>query len=112
VSNSRGSATSTMNLTVTSTAVAPTITRQPSTVAAKIKDNVSFTVTATGSTPRYYQWRRNGVNLGFATPNDTYTLTEVQPGDAATYSVIVSNGGGNVTSADAVLTVAAAAATA
>ena len=104
VTNGRGIATSTMNLVVTARPVLPAITRQPAAVAARAGQNVTFTVTATGSTPRYHQWRKNGVNLGFATTSDTYTITEAQPTDAGSYSVIVSNAGGNLTSADAALT--------
>jgi hypothetical protein len=108
VTNSRGTATSSMVLTVTSRPVAPAITRQPASTSARTGQTVTFAVTATGSTPRYYQWRKNGGPLGLATNNDTYTLTEAQFSDAGTYTVEVSNGGGMVTSADAVLTVVAA----
>ena len=104
VANGRGIATSTMNLVVTDRPVLPAITRQPAAVTARTGQTVSFTVAATGSTPRYHQWRKNGVNLGFATTSDTYTLTDAQPSDAGIYSVVVSNAGGNITSADATLT--------
>ncbi|MFZ9746166.1 MAG: immunoglobulin domain-containing protein [Opitutaceae bacterium] len=108
VTNARGSVTSSMVLNVTTRAVAPAIVRQPQPVAARTGQTVAFTVTATGSTPRYHLWRRNGVALGIATPSDTLTLTDVQPGDAGIYSVEVSNSGGAVASADAPLTVAPA----
>ncbi len=108
VANGRGIATSTMNLVVSTRPIVPTITRQPSALTARTGETVTFTIIASGSTPRYHQWRKNGVNLGFATTSDTYTITEAQPGDAGTYSVIVSNSGGTITSADAPLTVAAA----
>ncbi|MFM8618855.1 MAG: immunoglobulin domain-containing protein [Opitutaceae bacterium] len=107
VTNSRGSVTSTMNLNVTARPVAPAITRQPAAVEARPGQTVAFTVTATGSTPRLYEWRRNGVPLGPATYSDTLTLTEVQSGDAGTYSVEVSNSGGRAASAGALLTVTA-----
>ena len=108
VTNARGSVTSSMVLNVTTRAVAPTILRQPQPVAARTGQTVLFTVSATGSTPRYHLWRRNGVALGIATTSDTLTLTDVQPGDAGIYSVEVSNSGGAVASADAPLTVAPA----
>ncbi|MEY4089244.1 MAG: hypothetical protein RJB55_1515 [Verrucomicrobiota bacterium] len=107
VTNSRGSVTSSMNLNVTARPVAPAITRQPASVDARPGQSVSFSVTATGSTPRLYEWRRNGVSLGPATYSDTLTLTEVQAGDAGTYSVEVSNTGGRAASAEALLTVTA-----
>jgi hypothetical protein len=106
VSNGRGSVTSAMNLTVTARAVAPTITRQPSPVSTRTGQSVSFTVAASGSTPRTYQWRKDGTPLGVATVSETLTLTDVQLTDAGAYSVVVRNAGGSVTSADATLAVA------
>jgi hypothetical protein len=65
-------------------------------------------VTATGSLA--YQWQANGTNLtdggivsGSAT--STLTLTGVTTNNALAYQVIVSNGGGSVTSSVANLTV-------
>jgi hypothetical protein len=107
VTNSRGSVTSSMNLNVTSRPVQPVITRQPGAVDARPGQTVTFAVTATGSTPRLYEWRRNGVALGPATYSDSLTLTEVQPGDAGSFSVEVSNSGGRATSAEALLSVTA-----
>jgi transcription elongation GreA/GreB family factor len=107
VTNSRGSVTSTMNLNVTARAVAPSITRQPAAAEVRPGQTVTFTVAATGSTPRLYEWRRNGVALGPPTYSDSLTLTEVQAGDAGVYSVEVSNSGGRAASAEAVLTVTA-----
>lgn len=106
VTNSRGSVASSMTLTVTARAVAPTLTRQPSAVNARKGQNISFDVAATGSTPRLFQWRKDGANLGIATASDTLTLTDVQLADAGAYSVVVSNAGGSITSADASLAVA------
>ena len=107
VTNSRGSVTSTMNLNVTARPVAPLITRQPAAIDAQPGQTITFSVVASGSTPRLYQWRRNGQPLGSATYSDSLTLNEVQAGDAGTYSVEVSNSGGVVTSAEALLRVTA-----
>ena len=107
VTNSRGSATSTMNLSVTARPVAPVITRPPAAIEARPGQTVTFTVAATGSTPRLYEWRRNGAALGPATLSDTLTLTDVQAGDAGSYSVEVSNSGGRAASSAASLTVTA-----
>ncbi|HEU5069681.1 MAG TPA: hypothetical protein VFV96_04610 [Verrucomicrobiae bacterium] len=63
-----------------------------------------FTVTASGDIPLAYQWRFNGTNLTGST-TDTCARTNVQPGDAGAYSVIITNDAGAVTSAPAVLTV-------
>jgi hypothetical protein len=61
-------------------------------------------VTASGSQPLSYQWRKNTINISGAT-NSTYTIPAVTPGDAGNYSVIVTNSAGSATSNDAVLTV-------
>ena len=83
---------------------APVITNHPQSVTVSEGNPASFSVTASGSQPLSYQWRKNTVNIGGAT-NSTYTIPAVTPGDAANYSVVVSNSAGNVTSNNAVLTV-------
>ena len=107
VTNSKGSASSSMVLTVTDTYVAPTITTQPASTTSLPGRNVVFSVAATGSTPRIYQWKKDGANYGTYSGSDTLTIADVQPSDAGRYSVLVSNNGGSVTSAEAVLTVSA-----
>ena len=63
-----------------------------------------FRVAATGQPPLRYQWQFNGTDLPSAT-NPVLTLTNVQPEQAGTYSVTVSNVLG-VTSGNASLSVA------
>ena len=46
-----------------------------------------------------YQWKKAGSNIANATAS-SYALTNIQSGDAALYSVVLSNGCGNVTSSD------------
>jgi hypothetical protein len=65
--------------------------------------NATFTVTAFGALPLSYQWRFNGAPIGGATTN-TYTRSNVQPADAGSYSVVVTNLFGSVTSTLATLT--------
>lgn len=70
----------------------------------------TFSVTASGTVPLAYQWRRNGSNVG--TSAATYTTPATTVADSgAVYSVVVSNAYGSATSAGAVLTVNAAAPT-
>ena len=64
--------------------------------------SVSFTVTASGTTPLYYQWLFNGANLAGAN-GTTLTLTNVQLPNAGSYSIIVTNAAGGVTNLVAVL---------
>lgn len=88
----------------TSGAVSPAITTQPASQTVNPGATVTWTVAATGTAPLTYQWRLNGGSLAGAT-NASYTRTNVQSGDAGTYSVVVANAAGSVTSANAVLTV-------
>lgn len=107
VTNSKGSASSSMVLTVTDNYVAPTITTQPTSATSLPGRNVVFAVAATGSTPRIYQWKKDGANYGTYSGSDTLTIADVQASDAGRYSVLVSNNGGSTTSAEAILTVSA-----
>ncbi len=88
------------------------ITIQPASQASCQGSTVSFTVTASGSTPLSYQWRKNSTNLnnggnisGVTTMN--LTITNITTTDAASYDVVVANNCGNVTSSGASLTVPA-----
>lgn len=69
----------------------------------------SLSVTAVGSGPFTYQWRRNGVPVDvLANPSAataTLSFGSLVPGDAGTYTCVVTNGCGNATSAPAELTV-------
>ena len=66
--------------------------------------NASFTVTASGTAPTSYQWRKDGVNANGAT-NAILTLNNVQTDQAGNYTVVITNAYGSVTSSVAVLTV-------
>ena len=66
--------------------------------------NAPFTVTATGTAPLVYQWAFGGTNLAGATA-DTLLLTNVEPAQAGSYSVVITNVAGSVTSSVASLIV-------
>lgn len=91
-------------ITTASPATAPVISTQPVSQTVSAGANVTLSVTASGNPTPTYQWRKNGVAITGATLG-SYNLSNVQLGDAGTYTVIVSNAAGQVTSADAVLTV-------
>ncbi len=83
----------------------PTITTQPVNLTVSVGQNAFFTVAASGTVPLNYQWRTNGVNITGAT-SDTLSLGIARADQAGSYTVVVSNAGGSVTSAPpAVLTV-------
>lgn len=76
---------------------------QPTSQTNNVGDVVVFSVTAVGCTELTYQWTFGTNVLGSAT-NATLTLTNVQLAQTGEYSVQVSNAGGSITSAVAVLT--------
>lgn len=88
-------------------ALPPTITTQPESQTVAAGANVTFTVIATGSAPLSYQWKFNNQDICGATTS-SYSRSTAQPADQGNYSVLVSNPGGSVTSANAALTVSGA----
>lgn len=87
-----------------STPVLPSILVQPTNLTVTVNGTGDFTVVAAGTPPFSYQWALNGTNVSGAT-NATLTLTNVQPAQAGSYSLLVVNIAGSVTSSNAVLTV-------
>ncbi len=73
--------------------------------------SASFSVTASGSPPLTYRWRRNTVNLadGGSISGSTTAMLTINPtvaGDSGSYDVVVTDGFGQmITSASATLTV-------
>jgi hypothetical protein len=63
---------------------------------------VTFSLSATGSPPLFYQWRRNETDLTGRT-NASLVLSNVVSAQAGDYSVVVRNVGGSLTSAIAPL---------
>jgi hypothetical protein len=103
VSNEAGSVISQIALvTVTQ---APVITRQPQSVIAQSGQDIAFTVEATGLAPLTFQWRFSGFNIPGAR-SAQFAISNVQPADSGSYSVIVSDASGAQTiSQEAILTV-------
>jgi hypothetical protein len=81
-----------------------TILTQPQGGSLNPGASKTFTVSAGGTPPFTYQWRKNDVNIAGAT-SASYTVTSVQTASTGTYSVVVGNAVGTVTSAPAVLSV-------
>ena len=108
VTNSVGSATSSAaTLVVTTTAVAPSITTQPSAASVTAGGSVTFAVTADGTAPLSYQWQKNGAPISGATAT-SYFLPSVVAGDAGSYTCVVINAAGVATSAVVALAVTSA----
>ena len=88
------------------------ISTQPASRTNIIGTTASFSVTASGTAPLSYQWRKNNTNLTDGTgisgvTTATLTLANVQLSSASNYSVLVTDAYGGVTSQTAVLTVIA-----
>src|SRR5215472_1031262 len=94
-------------------AQAPTITTQPINQSVTMGQTATFTVTATGAAPLSYQWQKNGTAIAGATSSSyaapatsSYTTSTTTTSDnGATFSVVVSNSAGTVTSNPATLIV-------
>ena len=82
----------------------PEIVEGPQDAEVSVGDSVQFTVTATGASPLGYTWRHNGASIPNA-GGPILSLANVQPGDAGTYEVEVTNICGEVVSEPAMLTV-------
>ncbi|MFL9869330.1 discoidin domain-containing protein [Paraburkholderia fungorum] len=85
--------------------VAPAITAQPAAVTVNQGDPAQFAVVASGTAPLSYQWLKNGTPVA-TTTTPSYTTPPTVAGDSgATFSVIVSNAAGSVTSTGVTLSV-------
>jgi uncharacterized repeat protein (TIGR01451 family) len=90
---------------VTTINTPPGINAQPSNVTVVAGTNAGFQVAATGSAPLSYQWFFDSTNTIAGANGAQLMLTNVQPGQAGSYSVVVSNIAGSLPSASAVLRV-------
>lgn len=105
VRNSAGNATSQVaKLTVNAVAVAPAITSQPQSLTVTEGQPAQFSVTATGTPPLSYQWRKWDIDLPGAIAA-TLAFANAHPTNAGNYVVVVRNGAGQATSLVATLTV-------
>ena len=102
VSNGAGSQTS--NPATLTVITPPTITTQPASQTINAGQTTTFTVAAGGTAPFNYQWRKNGSDIAGANASNL-SLSDIQGGDAGTYTVVISNAAGSATSGGAVLTV-------
>ena len=85
-----------VNGTLTVVDVPLSITTQPTNLVVTQAQDATFTVVVAGSDPRF-QWRKNGTNVVGATAA-SFTITNAQAADDASYKVVVSNTANAVTS--------------
>jgi hypothetical protein len=101
--NSAGSTTTTLSITVTSTVA---ITTQPTDQSVPVGTTATFSVVATSTGTLSYQWLKNGVAIAGATAASYTTPVTTASDDGTAFSVKVSDSlGGSVTSSIATLTV-------
>jgi hypothetical protein len=104
VSNTVGSLTSnSATLTVTAAPQAPAITVHPTNQSVAAGQNATFSVSATGSAPLTYQWKKNGADVGINATS--YTLSTTLGDSGSLIHCVVSNAYGSATSNTATLTV-------
>ena len=84
--------------------LAPLLVAQPAATAVNLGGAFTLTAGAVGVPSVSYQWMRNGVPIAGAT-DASYAVSNAVAGSAATYSVVVSNSAGSVTSKAVPLTV-------
>jgi hypothetical protein len=107
VSNSAGSTTSDLAIVTAPSipVIPPAILTQPSsqTVIPDGEDGVLLSVTASGSVPLTYQWKKNGADIPSATES-SLSIDPVAAVDFGNYTVVVSNSAGSVESNPAQIT--------
>jgi hypothetical protein len=85
--------------------VAPSITVQPADQSIKAGQTATYSVTATGTAPLSYQWRKNGTAIAGAASAGYTTPPATTADSGATFAVVVSNSAASATSRSARLTV-------
>ncbi len=90
--------------TLVDTRMPVTITAQPSGVTVNPGSQITLEVAVSGTDPIVYQWRKNGVDIAGAT-GASLKMDSAQQIDEGTYTVLVSNVLGSVTSAPAAVMV-------
>jgi hypothetical protein len=88
----------------------PVIVSQPAGTTVQVTGSHTLSVAATGAGPFSYSWRFRAATSSISEPlplamGPSYTIGSVQPADAGTYSVLVSNSVGAITSSTATLDV-------
>jgi hypothetical protein len=78
----------------------PSIALAPADLTVVAGSNASFSVLACGAAPLLYQWQHMSTNLPSAT-NAVLALANVQDAAAGSYTVLIANVAGNVTTAPA-----------
>lgn len=86
--------------------VAPSISTQPTDQSVLAGATATFSVTAAGTAPLSYQWKKGGTAITTGGTSSSYTTPATVVGDSgSSFTVTVTNAAGNLTSSAATLTV-------
>lgn len=88
-------------------ATIPTITTQPTSLAVTAGETATFSVTAAGTGPLSYQWRKSGMSISGAMSASYTTPPTITADNGTQYTVVVSNPNGSAVSNPATLVVSA-----
>ena len=80
-----------------------TITTQPTNTTAECGGDATFSVTAAGTEPLHYQWQFGAAPVGIDSSN--LVLNSVSAANAGSYTVVITNSSGSITSQVATLAV-------
>ena len=83
----------------------PSITTQPASQTSTSGQTATFFVTASGTAPLSYQWRKNGAAIGGATTSNYTTPPTTTGTNGASFTVTVTDSFGSTGSIPAILTV-------
>ena len=105
VTNGTGSVTSAAaTLTVKTPVVPPAIVSAPVGQTVAAGNQISLSVSASGSPSPTFQWQKNGVNIAGAT-QATYVINAAAATDSGTYDVVITNAAGTVSTVPVLVTV-------
>jgi hypothetical protein len=106
VSNSAGLSTSDIAFVTppSEPIIPPAILVHPSNQTVQLDGEAIFSVTAGGSVPLVYQWKKNGVDVPGAN-EPTLSIDPVTDADFGNYTVVVSNAAGSTESSESSLAV-------
>ncbi len=102
VTNTAGSTTSSNAVVIVG--LTPSISAQPQNQAVPVGTLASFAATASGTDPLSYQWKFNGTAIALAT-SSMLSITNAQTTNNGSYTVVITNLFGAVTSSNATLRV-------
>lgn len=95
----------TVNLSVTDASTAPVITSEPEDRSIYAGNSTTFSISASGTNPKTYQWKRDGASISGAT-NSSFTTNRVGLGaHGSVWTCAITNAVGGVISTGATLNV-------